>query len=134
MKAIYLILIFVLSSIITTAQNQSASPNGIQNTEETESITYKLFPTQNYWTFIKLNTRNGKMWQVHFTLDNDGVSAELILNSVALVDNDKEVNGRFNLYSTENIYNFILLDQIDGFVYQVQWSMEEKYRAVVPIY
>ncbi|MCB0535855.1 MAG: hypothetical protein KDD14_26875, partial [Saprospiraceae bacterium] len=82
---------------------------------------------------IKLNTRNGKMWQVHFTIKEDGVDGELILNSIPLVTEEKEVNGRFTLYPTENIYNFILLDQIDGDVYQVQWSMEEKYRGVIPI-
>ena len=27
---------------------------------------YKLFPTQNLWTFIKLDTRSGKMWQVQY--------------------------------------------------------------------
>ena len=92
---------------------------------------YKLFPTQNYWTFIKLDTRNGKMWQVHFTVKEDGGRGELILNSIPLVDKEEEVNGRFTLYPTENMYNFLLLDQIDGYVYQVQWSMEEEYRGVI---
>ena len=31
------------------------------------------------------------------------------------------------------MYNFLLLDQIDGSVYQVQWSTEEKNRVVIPI-
>lgn len=39
---------------------------------------------------------------------------------------ENENIGRFTLYPTENMYNFILLDQIDGDVYQAQWSMEEK--------
>ena len=62
-----------------------------------------------------------------------GVKGELVLNSLSLVSKEKEVNGRFTLYTTENIYNFLLLDQIDGDVYQVQWSMEEKNRGIVPI-
>ena len=41
--------------------------------------------------------------------------------------------GRFELYSTQNIYNFILLDRIDGKVWQVQWPFDEENRAVVPI-
>jgi hypothetical protein len=73
------------------------------------------------------------MWQVHFTVKEDGVQGELALNSLPLVNKDKEVNGRFTLYPTENIYNFLLLDQIDGNVYQVQWSMDVKYRGVIPI-
>ena len=69
---------------------------------------YKLFPTKNYWTFIKLDTRNGKMWQVHFTISDDGYQGELILNSSSLLMSDEvEINGRFNLYRTSNIYNFI---------------------------
>ncbi|MCB9314497.1 MAG: hypothetical protein H6569_00015 [Lewinellaceae bacterium] len=126
-------LIFVLFSIISFAQNQKTPKSAVQNNKVFENIVYQLFPTQNYWTFIKLNTRNGKMWQVHFTIKEDGVDGELILNSIPLVTEEKEVNGRFTLYPTENIYNFILLDQIDGDVYQVQWSMEEKYRGVIPI-
>ena len=64
---------------------------------------------------------------------NDDGDDELSLNSLPLVSVEKEVNGRFTLYPTENIYNFLLLDQIDGYVYQVQWSMEAKNRGVIPI-
>jgi hypothetical protein len=127
-------MIFALTSSISKAQTQLTKPNTDIKAQEGNSGTYKLFPTQNYWTFIKLNTRNGKMWQVHFTIDEDGENGELILNPLPLVNNEKELNGRFTLYPTENIYNFILLDQIDGNVYQAQWSMEEKYRGVIPIY
>jgi hypothetical protein len=93
---------------------------------------YRLFPTQNMWTFIKLNTRNGQMWQVQYDVqgDNRGVT---YLNLIPLVPKEKEVNGRFTLYSTENIYNFILLDQLEGKVWQVQWSTEPKNRAIIPI-
>lgn len=42
-------------------------------------------------------------------------------------------NGRFTLYPTNNIYNFILLDQIDGRMWQVQWSLKEKNRGLIPI-
>ena len=134
MKLIYLTLILALSTTVTVAQNQVTTPNIDQKIKESKNVIYKLFPTQNYWTFIKLNTRNGRMWQVHFTIDEDGQNGELILNSLSLAGDDKETNGRFTLYPTKNIYNFILLDQIDGSVYQVQWSMEEKYRLVIPIY
>ena len=73
------------------------------------------------------------MWQEHFTVSEDGIQTEIILNPVSLVFKEKEINGRFNLYATENMYNFLLLDQIDGDVYQVQWSMDAKNRAVFPI-
>lgn len=95
---------------------------------------YKLFSTQNMWTFIKLDTKTGKMWQVQYSLDGDEGRAECDLNAMPLVTNDTiQANGRFELYPTSNFYNFILLDQIEGKTWQVQWSFEEENRAVLPI-
>ena len=95
---------------------------------------YKLFSTQNMWTFIKLDTKTGKMWQLQYSLSGDEGRTECDLNAMPLVTNDTiQVNGRFELYPTTNFYNFILLDQIDGKTWQVQWSFEEENRAVLPI-
>lgn len=41
--------------------------------------------------------------------------------------------GRFELYPTENTYNFILLDKDFGTTCQVQWGVESKDRLRVPI-
>lgn len=133
MKTGFFTLIFVLFTIVSLAQTQTRATNTVQQKQVSENTIYQLFPTKNYWTFIKLDTRNGKMWQVHFTVKDDGGQGELVLNSLPLVSKEKEVNGRFTLYPTENMYNFLLLDQIDGYVYQVQWSMEAKNRGVIPI-
>ena len=73
------------------------------------------------------------MWQVHFTVSDKGGQGEIVLNRTPIVSIEKEVNGRFTLHPTENMYNFLLLDQIDGDVFQVQWSMDEKNRGVMPI-
>lgn len=133
MKTKILTLTFVFFVIVAFAQSQTTQSNTVQQKLVSENTIYQLFPTQNFWTFIKLDTRNGKMWQVHFTVTNDGIQGEFILNILPLVTKDKEVNGRFTLYPTENIYNFLLLDQIDGKVYQVQWSMESENRGVIQI-
>ena len=100
--------------------------------QDNDVAIYRLFPTQNMWTFIKLNTRNGLMWQVQFDVqsDNRGVT---YLNLIPLVSKEKEVNGRFTLYSTQNIYTFILQDQLEGKTWQVQWSMDAKNRGIIPI-
>jgi hypothetical protein len=133
MKTKFFTLTFVLFSIVLFAQSQTKQTNTVQQKLVSENTIYQLFPTKNYWTFIKVDTRNGKMWQIHFTVKEDGGQGELLLNSIPLVSKENEVNGRFTLYPTENMYNFLLLDQINGNVYQVQWSMEEKNRFVVPI-
>ena len=39
-------------------------------------------------------------------------------------------NGRFKLYPTDNIFNFIMVDVIDGDTYQVQWNTKSKKRFV----
>lgn len=133
MKTNFITLTFILFSLVSCAQNTAKQSSTTQQKQSSENTTYQLFPTKNYWTFIKLDTRNGKMWQVHFTVKEDGGQGEIVLNALSLVSKEKEVNGRFTLYPTENMYNFLLLDQIDGNVYQVQWSMEEKNRGIVPI-
>jgi hypothetical protein len=84
------------------------------------------------WTFIKLDTRNGKIWQVQYDVQ-DNNRFETYLSSLPLVSKDKEVNGRFTLYPTQNVFTFILLDQLDGRTWQVQWSIEPESRFIVPI-
>lgn len=125
--------IFVFIGIASFAQVQEKKSEGPPyKTQIVESVPYQLFATQNMWTFIKLDTRNGKMWQVQFDISSDN-RGEAPLNSRSLVNAEKEVKGRYTLYPTQNIYNFLLLDQIDGYVYQVQWSMKADNRGVILI-
>lgn len=133
MKTIFISLTLMLLSIVSLAQSQTKKIINLQQKPISENAIYQLFPTQNYWTFIKLNTRNGKMWQVHFSLQDDINTGELVLNSLSLVNEEKEVNGRFTLYPTENMYNFLLLDQIDGQVIQIQWSLDSNKRGIVSV-
>mgnify|MGYP003292626306 CR=1 FL=1 len=92
-----------------------------------------MFPTHNIWTFLKLDTRNGRIWQVQFSVEKIDESFELPLSSTYLVTTSEEKNGRFTLYPTSNIYNFILLDQISGNMWQVQWSTKIENRGIIPI-
>lgn len=131
MKKIVLYLIFSLSTISLIAQTESKQNNNVTG-QIINLVSYRLFPTQNMWTFIKLNTRNGQMWQVLYSMKSEG-RFETYLNLIPLVSKDKEVNDRFTLYPTQNIYTFILLDQIEGKTWQVQWSTETENRAVIPI-
>ncbi len=83
------------------------------------------------WTFIKLDTHNGKMWQIQFSVKGDDSRFEMPLNATAL--STDSTNGRFELYSTQNMFNFILIDKIESTTWQVQWSTEPKKQAVIPI-
>lgn len=120
-------LLFILLFSFFSAQCQEKQSATVQQKQISENI-YQLFPTKNIWTFIKLDTRNGLMWQIHFSVNDDSNRGSLVLNSIPL--GGEQIIGRYTLYPTENIYNFLLLDKIDGTVIQVQWSMEAKNRGI----
>lgn len=92
---------------------------------------YELYATDNMWTFLKLDTRTGLITQVQYSVQGADYRYETYLNLVPLVLEDKQVNGRFTMVKTSNMYNFILLDQIDGDVYQVQWASDPENRGVL---
>jgi hypothetical protein len=100
------------------------------STPNIEAPVFRLFPIESEDTYIKLNTRNGQMWQVNIAL-RKGKSFEDVLNSIPLVSEDMEENGRFILYPAHN--EFILLDQIDGRMWLVQWSSIFRDSYVIPI-
>lgn len=120
--------LFVLMSC-NQPDNKQTTPT---KQEIKENVRYKMFPTDNIWTFLKLDTRSGKIWQVQYSI-NDNYRGEIELNNKALIAGDKAENGRFTLYPTKNMFNFILLDQIDGKMWQVQWSTEEENRVLIPM-
>lgn len=127
MKRMVLSLIIGLSSITGFAQSTSEVP--VQNISTDSAVVYRLFATRNMYTFIKLNTRNGQMWQVQWGTERK-YQYETLLSDISRVNKEEERNGRFFLFPTTNIYNFLLLDQIDGRVWQVQWSTKANERMV----
>jgi len=133
MNKILLTVIILLTAMSSIAQSLPENNNEIINQNvEKEILTYRLFQTQNMWTFIKLNTRNGKMWQVQYAMEQNK-RFESDLSLLPLVEIDNEVDNRFTLYPTQNTWTFILLDQIDGRTWQVQWSMDYEKRGIMRI-
>lgn len=114
MKRLFFILIAALMTVSVWAVD---APQFTQST----SANYRLFPTQNIHIFIKLDTRNGKMDLVQWGT-NIGDQATAKLSDTSRVTKENEKAGRFTLYATTNMYNFILLDQTTGKTWQVQWS------------
>ena len=119
----------LLCLVFCMAASAGAAPSAPDN------VRYRLFPTQNMWTFLKLDTMTGKIWQVQYSVEGAKYRFETVLNSVDLATRLKQerVVGRFMLYATQNTYNFVLLDQIDGYTYQVQWNGDADQRFVIPI-
>src|ERR1700761_2640418 len=110
-------LIVALATTAAFAQNQT-TPMSIVSPDS--GVVYRLFSTQNIYTFIKLNTRNGQLWQVQWGMDIQHRFESTL--GYAIVKENEEKNGRFFLYPTTNIYTFILLDQTNGRTWQVQWG------------
>lgn len=98
------------------------------------SNTYKLYPTENMYTFLQLDTSNGKIKQLQWNLDRDK-EFTTILNDMDLTYGIKigNLTERFELYPTQNMYQFILLDKSLGSMWHVQWGMEESKRWIRPI-
>lgn len=118
-------------------QEQQKEATIISEEPKLESITvptFKLYPTSNRWNFLKLNTATGVITIVQYSIDEEDKTFEYSLNEKSLIPiGDHPSSGRFELTPTQNMWNFILLDQVSGATYQVQWSFEEKNRFVIPI-
>jgi len=129
------VIIFLLTCGINQLYSQtSTTPEPAKSKVEyrNSNAAFNLYPTENIFIFIKLDTRNGKMWEVQWNMDYDK-RFTTTLNDIELVIKSEESNQRFMLLPTTNIFTFILMDQIDGRTWQVQWSVDPLKRMVVPI-
>lgn len=141
-------LLFILLAIIISGQEfafaQEIEADSLQTTlSEKEILTlvasntrneenYKLYPTENMWTFLKLDTRTGKVWQVQYSVNSDNYG-EVVVSDWDLTYGENAKAGRFELYPTQNMYNFLLLDKKDGSVVQIQWSMNAENRGLMRV-
>lgn len=92
---------------------------------------YKLYPTENIYTLLQLDTKTGKIEQVQWSLDADEEG------SVAINSRDLSMgygSGTFELYPTRNMYQFILIDKTDGRKWHIQWGMSDNKRWIRRIY
>lgn len=86
-----------------------------------------LYETQNMWTFIMLDTYTGKNWQVQFSVKGEDYMFAVPINrySLAFPAEDSKRIGRFQMFATQNMWTFILLDSYNGKLWQVQYSSQD---------
>ena len=122
----------LLSSNSAVAQNSQMSQKEAGLIPKSDIANpYRLFETTNIWTFVLLNTSDGRVWQIQYSLD-DSPALRLLINGDSLLPEGVAArNGRFTLHSTKNIYNFLLLDSEDGRIWQLQWSTDSEKRGIV---
>lgn len=130
MKNLILIL-FLFLSVATKAQsvNQNELVR-ISNYQSPTPAKFRLYPTTNMFTFLRLNTSTGFIDVVQYST-NDENSMIYGLSPYALAKD--EAIDRFTLYPTKNIWTFLLLDQLEGRTYQVQWNTDPQKRFVIEI-
>ena len=144
MKKLIMIIIVLLGCGQSILFAQEIKPDSLKSSlSEAEILTsialhtkseenYKMYPTENMWTFLKLDTRTGKVWQVQYSV-NSYTHGQVAVNDTDLTFGSNDKAGRFELYPTQNMYNFLLLDKNTGMVAQIQWSMNAENRGLVKI-
>ena len=131
MKNIILIL-FVLVNI--NAKGQTIKENDLVRISNYQSPTpakFRLYPTTNRFTFLRLNTATGLIDIVQYSTSDAKNTMIYKLSQFPLVL-DGPVD-RFTLYPTQNVWTFLLLDQTEGRTYQVQWNQKAEDRFVIQI-
>ena len=95
---------------------------------------YKMYKTENTYNLLKLDTATGRVWQVQYRLGSTDSMTVAVDDSSLLWESETLRAGRFELYATNNMYQFILLDTATGRTWQVQWNTEPSRRFRERIY
>lgn len=130
MKRLFILLAAVLMTASVMAEIDYPQYRDVNHNTDTQ-VRYKLYPTFNMWTFLKLDTRTGIITQVQYSTTGNDVECLLGAPTKGLSEEGK--NGRYELYPTQNNWTFILLDQVSGKAYHVQWSQDKDKRMVFEI-
>lgn len=152
MKKLYLLVLILLGATSCYAQTKSkpvrndpilvkidsmlqANNAWLEQIELDQSLKqrYKLYQTENIYTFLQLDTKTGMIEQVQWSLEsaNEG---SVIINAEDLTYRLGYGSGSFELYPTKNMYQFLLLDKTTGRKWHVQWGMKASERWIRRIY
>lgn len=123
MKKILVIIIVLLCGNYFYAQDQLQF-NSV-NHEVGEKLRYKLYPTFNMWTYLKLDTQTGRVSMLLISMDDKNEGEIYIGIPMEVYTGENAVNGRYELYPTSNMWTFIMIDQINGNTYHIQWSNKD---------
>ena len=94
---------------------------------------YKLYQTENIYTFLQLDTKTGMIEQVQWSLDSDN-EGSFPINSEDLTFGLGYGSGSFELYPTKNMYQFLLLDKTNGRKWHIQWGIGDTKRWIRRIF
>lgn len=133
MKKLILLVLALICFNTISAQSTDSAPQMATSSIYNKDAKFLLFPTKNIYVFLKLDTSTGELWMVQYSTDDDQMEVKFPSWSYPLVTNEDKSNGRFFLYPTQNMYNFLLIDQVDGRVWQAQWSTKAENVGLIRI-
>lgn len=120
-------LFFILTAVVMAVSVMAVET---QQFTQDPKAKYRLFPTQNMYIFIRLDTSNGILDLVQWNTNLSHQTIEPLSPYKRVNSPQDEKPGRFTLYATANIHTFIMLDQLNGKVWQVQWAVDPSDRNV----
>lgn len=124
MKRIILLLVLLVCLGNLNAQQNENVPQMATSSIYNKDAKFLLFPTKNIYIFLKLDTSSGELWMVQYSTKGNQMEVKFPSSDYPLVLSTEKANGRFFLYPTQNMYNFLLIDQVDGRVWQAQWNTD----------
>ena len=130
--ALLSLVVLAISPLPGRAQKPVTRSSSFAPTPTPSAPTYQLFPTQNIFTFVLLNTTDGRAWQVQYAM-GDAVALRLEISTERLSGDSEPRAGRFNLLPTQNMFTFMLIDQDTGRTWQLQWNADPDKRFVQEI-
>lgn len=115
MKKFFLLLTCLLCTSVMMADEKPATLQAVK-TENKKDTNFQIINTGDYLDYVKLDTRDGRIWQVTVSIYNpDKRNCEIPINKTPLASNEKP--GRFSLHKArENTASkgYILLDDVTG--------------------
>lgn len=125
-----------VDSILTQIDSVLRVNNALQEKIEKSLLykeNYKLYKTENIYTFLLLDTETGQVEQVQWSLDRDK-EGTFKINNEDLTYGSGHGPGSFELYATSNMYQFLLLDKVTGRIWHIQWGIGDSKRWIRRIF
>ena len=134
MKKLFILLAAVVMTAAAIVTQEQIKFKDV-NHETGSSLRYKLYPTFNMWTYLKLDTRTGRVTMLFFSVDNPNDEGEIYVGiPMEVYTGNEAINGRYELYPPTNLWTFLMIDQINGNTYHIQWSNKDlKYNQLYRI-
>ncbi|MBR4564150.1 MAG: hypothetical protein IKO26_06850 [Paludibacteraceae bacterium] len=127
----FFVVVVIATNLIAQEQIQFNAVNHETNT----ALRYKLYPTFNMWTYLKLDTQTGRVTMLQYSTNSREEEGEIYIGiPMEVYVGSEAVNGRYELYPTTNMWTFLMIDQVNGNTYHIQWSNKDmKYNQLYRI-